>query len=75
MALEGANYGKLKMGNARREARVFSYRGRQFLVVVKLLRGVALDEEIAVVEGLEVDLDDICTGVVDPHDTERMGHY
>lgn len=67
--------GKLNMGNARREARVFSYCGGQLLVVVKLLRGVALDEEIAVVEGLEVDLDDICTGVVDPHDTERMGHY
>ncbi|CKI27196.1 Uncharacterised protein [Mycolicibacterium smegmatis] len=67
--------GKLKPGNARREARVFSYRGRQLLEVVKLLRGVTLDENIAVVKSLEVDLDDIGTGVVDPHDSERMGHY
>jgi hypothetical protein len=27
-----------------------------------------------VVQGVKVDFDDIGTGVVDPHDTERMGH-
>lgn len=75
MAPGGASYGKLKMGNARREARVFSYCGGQFLEVVKLLGGFTLDEDIAVVESLEVNLDDIGTGVVDPHDTERMDHH
>jgi hypothetical protein len=43
--------------------------------VVKLLRGVTLHEQIAVVERVEVDLDDICVGVVDPHTDERMGLY
>ena len=43
--------------------------------VVELLGSVALDEEIAVVERFEINLDDICVGVVDPHDTERMGNY
>lgn len=47
----------------------------QLLNIVKLLGGVALDENIAVVERLEVNLDDISTGVVDPHVTERMGLY
>ena len=40
----------------------------QLLVAVKLLGGVALNQDIAVVERLEVNLDDISTGVVDPHD-------
>ena len=40
-------------------------------VVVELLGGVALDEEVAVVQGVEVNLDDISVGVVDPHGFER----
>jgi len=43
--------------------------------VFELLRGVALNEEVAVIQGVEVNLDDISVGVVDPHDSERMGHY
>lgn len=48
-------------------ARVRSHCGRQNLFVVELLGGQTLDEIIAVVESLEVNLDDISTGVVDPH--------
>lgn len=48
-------------------ARVLSHCGRQNLFVVELLGGQTLDEIIAVVESLEVNLDDISTGVVDPH--------
>lgn len=43
--------------------------------VFELLRGVTLHKHIAVVEGVEVNLDDISVGVVDPHVTERMGHF
>ena len=39
----------------------------QDVLVVKLLRGDSFYQDIAVVEGLEVTLDDISTGVVDPH--------
>lgn len=39
----------------------------------ELLRGITLDQDVPVVEGVEINLDDICIGVVDPHDTERMG--
>ncbi len=35
--------------------------------VGELLGGVTLDKKIPVIEGFEVNLDDICTGVVDPH--------
>ena len=59
--------------NARRW-RAFSDCFGQRVPVVKLLGSVALDENIAVVERLEVDLDDIGTGVVYPHAIERMGH-
>ena len=38
----------------------------------ELLGGVTLDQDVPVVEGVEINLDDIGTGVVDPHDTERM---
>jgi hypothetical protein len=48
-------------------ARALSYRGRPDLVVVELLRRQTLDEYIAVVEGVEINLDDISIGVVDPH--------
>ncbi len=47
----------------------------QLLNIVELLGGVALDENIAVVERLEVNLDDISTGVVDPHVLNSMRHY
>lgn len=63
------------MGSARREARAFSYRGTERLEVVKLLRRITLDEDIAVVESVEVDLDDICTGVVDPHVLNSRCHH
>lgn len=45
------------------------------LKLFELLRGLAFHEHVAVVEGLEVNLDDVGTCVVDPHDTERMGHH
>ncbi len=47
--------------------RVLSHCGGKSLFVVELLGGQALDEKIAMVESLEVNLDDISTGVVDPH--------
>jgi hypothetical protein len=55
--------------------RVASDRGWQLLAVVKLLGGVTLDQDIAVVESLEVNLDDISTGVVDPHVLNSRGHH
>jgi hypothetical protein len=64
MAPNGANC--LTGQRAQRE-RVASDRGWQLLIAVKLLGGVTLDEDIAVVERLEINLDDISTGVVDPH--------
>ena len=67
--------GKLNIGNARREARVFSYCCAQRLEIVKLLRGISLDQDIAVVESFEVNLDDIGTGVVDPHVLNSRGLY
>ena len=51
---------------------VCSARRLQF---VELLGGLAFDQDVAVVEGFEINLDDIGTCVVDPHDTERMGHH
>ena len=45
------------------------------LLVVELLRGVALYQDIAVVERLEVNLDDISTGVVDPHVLNSNHHH
>jgi hypothetical protein len=39
----------------------------------ELLRGITLDQDVPVVQGVEINLDDICVGVVDPHVTERMG--
>src|SRR5689334_16186575 len=48
-------------------ARSLSYGGRQSLLVVELLRRQSLDENIAVVKGVEINLDDISIGVVDPH--------
>ena len=41
--------------------------------VDELLGGVALNEEVTVIEGFEVNFDDIGTGVVDPHTDETMG--
>lgn len=35
--------------------------------VDELLRGVTLDQEVTVIEGFEINFDDIGTGVVDPH--------
>ena len=45
------------------------------VLVVELLRGVALYQEITVVERLEVNLDDISTGVVDPHVLNSNHHH
>ena len=42
--------------------------------VFELLRALTLDEHIAVVEGLEISFDHVGTGVIDPHDHERMSH-
>ena len=67
--------GKLSWVNARREARAYSDRGGQGVLVVELLRGVALDQDIAVVERLEVNLDDISTGVVAPHVLKSNHHH
>ena len=39
----------------------------------ELLRGISLDQDVPVVQGVKINLDDICMGVVDPHDTELMG--
>jgi len=55
--------------------RVRLYGGGKRLSVVQLLRGIALHEHISVVEGVEVNLDDVGAGVVDPHDTERRSHH
>lgn len=41
--------------------------------VDELLGGVTLNEEVTVIQGFEVNFDDIGTGVVDPHAVERMG--
>jgi hypothetical protein len=43
--------------------------------VGELLGGITLDQEVPVVQGFEVDLDDICTGVVDPHVLDSNHHY
>jgi hypothetical protein len=39
-----------------------------------LLRGVPFNQDIAVVDGLEVDLYDIATEVVAQHDAEPIDH-
>lgn len=44
------------------------------MLVVELLRGVALYQHIAVVERVEVNLDDVSAGVIDPHASQAMGH-
>jgi hypothetical protein len=67
--------GKLSQVNARRKARAYSDGGAQGVLVVKLLRGVALNQDIAVVERIEVNLDDISTGVVDPHVLDSNHHH
>jgi len=43
--------------------------------VGELLGAVTFDQEVPVVEGFEVNLDDICTGVVDPHVLDSNHHY
>ena len=43
--------------------------------VGELLRAVTLDEEVPVIEGLEVNFDDICAGVVDPHVLDSNNHH
>lgn len=52
----------------RRSAGVGQRRG-----ILELLGGVTLHEEVAVVQGFEVNFDDIGTGVVDPHTKKRIG--
>jgi hypothetical protein len=42
--------------------------------VFELLRALTLDQEIAVVKGLEIDFDYVGTGLIDPHVDERMGN-
>ncbi len=44
-----------------------------FSQIRELFGGVTLNEDVPVVQGVEINLDDICTGVVDPHATEIMG--
>ncbi len=67
--------GELSQLKARREPRAYSDRGGQGVLVVELLRGVTLNQDIAVVERLEVNLDDINTGVVDPHVLDSNRHH
>ena len=67
--------GKLSWVNARREARAYSDCGGKGVLVVELLRSVALNQDIAVVERIEVNLDDISTGVVDPHVLNSNHHH
>ncbi len=43
--------------------------------VFELLRGLAFHQVIAMVKGVEVNLDDISVGVVDPHAKNCMGLY
>ena len=52
----------------RRSAGVGQRRG-----ILELLGGVTLNEEVAVIQGFEVNFDDIGTGVVDPHTKKRIG--
>jgi hypothetical protein len=66
--------GKLSWVTARREARAYSDCGGKCVLVFELLRGVALNQDIAVVERIEVNLDDISTGVVDPHVLNSNNH-
>jgi hypothetical protein len=42
--------------------------------VFELLRALTLDQHIAVVESLEISFDHVGTGVIDPHEIERMGN-
>ena len=42
--------------------------------VRELLGGITLDQDVPVVEGVEINFDDIGTGVVDPHVNEAIGH-
>jgi hypothetical protein len=72
---DGPVLGELSQENARREARAYSDGGGQGVLVVELLRGVTLYQDITVVEGLEVNLDDISTGVVDPHVLDSNHHH
>ena len=43
-----------------------------FSEIWELLGGVTLDQDVPVIQGVEINFDDIGTGVVDPHDTEPM---
>ena len=49
-------------------------RVRERLPIVELLRALAFDQHVAVVEGVEINFDYVSTGVIDPHVAERMGH-
>jgi hypothetical protein len=42
--------------------------------VFELLRALTLHQEVAVVESLEINLDYVGTGVIDPHAEEPMGN-
>ena len=42
--------------------------------VGELLGGIALDQKVPVIEGLEINFDDICIGVVDPHVLDSNHH-
>ena len=43
--------------------------------VLELLGGIALNEEVTVVQGVEVNFDDIGIEVVNPHAQDSMGHH
>jgi len=62
------------MGERAPQARAYSDCGGKGVLVVELLRGVALNQDIAVVERIEVNLYDISTGVVDPHVLKSNNH-
>ena len=66
--------GKLSWVNARREARACSDGGWKRVLVLELLRRIAFYQDIAVVERIEVNFDDISTGVVDPHVLKSNHH-
>jgi hypothetical protein len=60
------------ISQATRSELLFLYSLRE---VGELLGGITFDQKVPVVQGFEVNLDDICTGVVDPHVLDSNHHY
>ena len=65
-AREHSEYGRISQRTRRLTSDCFGE-------IRELLGGVTLNQDVSVVQSVEINLDDICIGVVDPHDTEIMG--